>query len=231
MKKALIILITVILAFSCTPKEYHIEGKVTDQTLNGTTVFIKERINRVWISIDSVVIENGKFTFCGISDSARIAYLTYEFPESNKVRQAFVLENGKITVSVDSTGFMTIQGTKQNDLLQTYQNEKQVFGEKNRLLLAEQKDGAKTEEEISKIKKEIEELEKEEVKVDIQYAINHVNSIVGTHVFLNSFFAMSIPEKESIVDKMNIQTRSITRVSEIIADIEIEKKVSSGQHT
>jgi hypothetical protein len=111
MKKVLFFLFTTICLYSCGPKQYTIEGAVDSKQLNGKTIFIKVRINREWKSIDSTNIENGKFAFKGLNDTAKIAYIVYEFPAGNRVRSAFVLENGKITVAIDTTGFMIFKGT------------------------------------------------------------------------------------------------------------------------
>jgi len=127
MKKILFFLFAILVFSACTPSGFTIQGTVDDKALNGKTIFIKERINREWIALDSTIIDNGKFSFHGISDSAKISYLTYDFPADNRIRQAFVLENGKLKTTIDTTGFMVIRGTTQNDLLQSYQDEKNEF--------------------------------------------------------------------------------------------------------
>lgn len=228
MKNLLIIFISILYFYSCTPKEYTIEGNVNNEALNGTTIFLKERINRVWTSIDSTVIENQKFIFKGVSDSAKIAYIAYEFPADNRVRQPFVLENGKLTVSIDTTGFMIFKGTVQNDLLQTYQNEKIVISKKAEEYYKEQSDSSTSVEKRLSISKKLENLNKQEIQKDIKYSIENVNTLVGTHIFMNSFFGMTTAEKESIVTLMNNETKKIKRISEIIADIETEKRVAVG---
>ncbi len=130
MKKILFILISALCIYACTPTDYVINGTVDNEALNGTTIFLKQRIDREWITIDSTVISDKSFAFQGVCDTAKIAYVMYEFPEGNSVRQAFVLENGKISVAVDTTGFMTFAGTKQNELLQSYQKEKNAKGKR-----------------------------------------------------------------------------------------------------
>lgn len=228
MKNLLIIFISILCLYSCTSKEYTIEGKVDNEALNGTTIFLKERINRVWTSIDSTVIENQKFIFKGVSDSAKIAYIAYEFPTDNRVRQPFVLENGKLTVSIDTTGFMVFEGTDQNDLLQNYQNVKVAILNKAEVFYKEQNDSSTSVEKRLNIVKELDSLNKQEIQTDIKYSIENVNTLVGTHIFMNSFFGMTTAEKESIVTLMNDETKKVKRISEIIADIETEKKVEVG---
>jgi peroxiredoxin len=229
MKKNALVLLVALFAISCKNSTYTINGSVDQKELNGKTIFIKERINREWKTIDSTIIENQKFTFKGIADSAKITYLVYEFPSNNKIRQAFVLESGNIAVSVDATNFMTIKGTAQNDLLQTYQNEKNTFNIKAETYYKIHKDSAKTPEQKAAFDKEMNKLNQEEIGVDKKFATDHVNTLVGTHVFMNSFYGYSLAEKEAVVTLMNAETKKVKRIEEIIADMEVEKKVTVGQ--
>ncbi len=229
MKKLVLALFTVLCVYSCKNSTFTITGSVDKQELNGKTVFIKERINREWKTIDSTVIENQKFAFKGTIDSVKMAFIVYEFPEHKRVRQAFVLEGGKITVSVDTTNFMTVKGTAQNDLLQTYQDDKNAFNKRTEAYYKSHKDSLKTPEQKAAFDKEMDKLNKEEVTIDKKFATEHVNTLVGTHVFTNSFYGYSLSEKEAVVSLMNADTKKIKRIQEIISDIDVEKKVAVGQ--
>ena len=228
MKKTVLFILVVLFISSCKNSTFTIHGSVENKELNGKTILIKERINRVWKTIDSTTIENLNFAFKGTCDTARIVYLTYEYPSTNKVRQAFVLENGNITAVIDTTGFMLINGTKQNDLLQSYQNEKNVFNKKSEAFYKLHKDSIKTPEQEMSFSKEMDKLNQEEVNIDKKFDTEHVNSLVGTFVFMNSFYGLTLLEKEAIVNLMNSETKNIKRIQEIIADIEVEKKVAVG---
>ncbi len=229
MKKIALFLLVVLCAISCKNSTFTIAGSVDLKDLNGKTVFIKERINREWKTIDSTIVENQKFAFKGIADSAKIAYVVYEFPAKKKVRQAFVLEGGNITVSVDTTNFMTIKGTAQNDLLQSYQNDKKAFNLKAETYYKTHKDSVKTPEQKAAFDKEMDKLNQEEVSIDKKFATDHVNTLVGTHVFMNSFYGYSLAEKEAVIALMNAETKKVKRIEEIMADMEVEKKVAVGQ--
>ena len=229
MKKILFILISALCIYSCTSTDYVINVKVDEAALNGTTVFLKQRINREWITIDSAVISNQTVEFKGIADTAKIAYLMYEFPEKNRVRQEFVLENGKIAVNIDSTGFMVFSGTKQNELLQTYQNEKkEIYAAEEKNYFA-QKDSTVTADQKVKLEKEMEDLYAQELEIDKKYATTYINTLIGNHIFMSSFYGMSISDKESIINLMNDDTKNIKRISEIMEDLETEKEVAVGQ--
>jgi len=229
MKKILFILISTLCIYACTPTDYVINGTVNNEALNGTTIFLKQRIDREWITIDSALVSDKSFTFNGVCDTAKIAYLMYELPESDRVRQAFVLENGKISVSLDTTGFMTFSGTKQNELLQVYQNEKNVMYAAEEKNYNAQQDTTIAEDQKLSLEKELKNLEANEVSIDIKYSTGNINTLVGNHIFMNSFYAMTIAQKDSIVSLMNDETKNVKRISEIIQDLATEKKVSAGQ--
>lgn len=203
-------------------------GTVENKGMNGKIILMKERINREWKTIDSTKIENQKFAFTGVSDTPKIAYLAYEYPANNHIRQAFVLERGKLTADIDTTGFITFKGTKQNYLLQSYQYDKNVFNKKSEAFIKSHKDNLKTPEQKMEFSKDMDKLDKEEVSIDKIFSTDNVNTLVGTHVFMNSFYGLSVPEKEKIVNLMSAETKSMKRIQEIIADLAVEKKVAVG---
>jgi len=228
MKKSILISFIALCLLSCKNSNFTISGNVVNNALNGKTIYIKERINREWISIDSTIIENGKFAFNGQSDTAKIAYVYYEYPSNNPIRQAFVLENGKISVSIDTTGFMIFGGSPQNDLLQTYQNDKNAFNIKLESFYRASLASKKTPEQKLVFADQEKKLNQEEVSIDKRFATEHVNTLIGTYVFLNSFYEMSIDEKDNMIKLMNSQTKKVKRIQEIIADTEVERKSSVG---
>ena len=228
MKKIVVSLFVLLSIYSCKNSTYTIHGLVESKGMNGKTILIKERINREWKTIDSTTIGNQAFTFKGVSDTAKIAYLAYEYPAGKKVRQAFVLENGNISAAVDTSGFIVVKGTKQNDLLQTYLADKNSFNKKSEAFYNSNKNKVKTVEQELAFSKEVETLNQEEVSIDKKFATDHINTLVGNHVFMNSFYGYNISEKEAIVNLMNADTKNIKRIQEIIADMEVEKKVAVG---
>jgi len=228
MKKTVLFLFLILCAYSCKNSTFEITGSVENKKLNGKTIFLKQRINREWITIDSTLIEKGKFAFKGVIDTAKIGYLTYEYPSQNKVRQAFVLENGNITAAIDTSGFMVIKGTKQNDLFQAYQDEKNSFNKKTSAFYKSHIGKVKTPEQKLTLSTEIEKFNQEEISIDKKFVTEQVNTLVGTHVFMNTFYEFSVQEKEAIVNLMNIETKRIKRIQEIIADMEVEKKLAVG---
>ena len=229
MKKIALFLVVITFAMSCKKTTFSISGTVENNSLNGTTVFIKERINREWKIIDSTKIENQAFTFNGKADTVKIAYIAYEYTPKKRIRQAFVLENGKIVVSIDSVGFMKITGTTQNELLQTYQSNKNRIEKKSEDYYKLKKDSIKSPQQRAVFDIEMEKFAKEETESDLKFAIDHVNTLVGTHVFTNTFYSYNLKQKEMVINLMNTETKAIKRITEIIADMVTERKTAVGQ--
>ncbi|MEI7943163.1 MAG: TlpA disulfide reductase family protein, partial [Candidatus Riflemargulisbacteria bacterium] len=69
-----------------------------------------------------------------------------------------------------------------------------------------------------------------EINIDKKFVRNNINTLVGTYIFTSSFYNWNLAEKDSIVTLFNDQTKNITRVKEIIADINIEKQLSVGSN-
>jgi hypothetical protein len=228
MKKIILLLLAALCLSSFTTKSFLIKGTVDQEALNRKTIFIKERVDGTWQLVDSAVITNGKFAFKGVADTAKIVYLGYEFPKTNNVRQAFVLESGEITAEVDTAGFMVITGTPQNDVLQTYQYTKNTFNKKAEAFYTAHKDNVVTPEQKLSFSKEEENLDREEAAIDKRFATDNINTLVGTYVFINSFYNWTTKNKEAVIALFNAETRKVKRVQEIIADVEIEKRVAVG---
>lgn len=229
MKKILFPILATLLFVGCSSKNFEIVGSTDSPAMNGTKIFIRQRIDRVWSIMDSTVINNEAFKFTGVADTAKIVYLTIEFPEGNKNRQAFILENGKIAVKVDTTGFMTFSGTPLNDSLQTYQNVKRNFYKMADKVFKQTEDTTLNKLQRNEIDKKLDELSKEEVSIDKKFCVSNINTLTGIFIFTNSFYQMTTDEKESIIQLMNAETKENKRIKEIIADVETEKKVAVGQ--
>lgn len=224
MKKLIYFAAIIAIVFACKPVGYKIEGTVNQPELNGKYVFIKERINRVWTAIDSVKIENQKFTFEGVVDSVRVVFIACELSDGESIREPFVFENGDIKIHIDKSG-VTTEGTEQNNILQKYLNIKNGLYAKAEEVY--KSDSAATDKAALDAK--MSAFEKEITANDIQFATENANTVVGNYIFSSSFFGMTVEEKEKIVALMTPESKAIPRMAEIIAAIDVEKLTAKGQ--
>lgn len=229
MKNKLLIFLTSVLLVSCASNGYEISGNVNSSMLEGKNIYIKERIERVWTDADSSMVTLGNFNFTGVCDSNRVVYLSFENNDGEKFRQPFVLENGKIIINIDTAFNIQVSGTPQNDLLATYLKEKADFYDRVDVFYKSNgDDSAQTAQQKAIFEQKMEAFTNEEVEMDLKFCLEHVNTIVGSYVFMSSFHGMNMEQKESVIAKMNSETKSIKRIHEIMDALIVEKKTAKG---
>lgn len=228
MKKTIYFIILVSVLFACKPNSFKIQGSVNQSELNDKYVFLKERINRVWTTIDSVKIIDRKFVFEGVCDSARVVFIAFDRADGESVREPFVFENGDIKIHIDKSG-VTAEGTEQNELLQKYLIIKNEYYTKAEEVYKSFNDSTATDADKAALDAKMSGFEKIITANDIQFATKYVNSVVGNYIFGSSFYSMTIDEKEKIVSLMTPETKAIPRMAEIIAAIAVEKQTKKGQ--
>ncbi|MBP6610458.1 MAG: AhpC/TSA family protein [Paludibacter sp.] len=229
MKKLIYVLAVMALVLAgCKSTAYKIEGSVKNVGQDGDFVYMKERINKVWSSIDSVKITDGKFSFVGECDSARVVYVFVENADGEEIREPLVLENGNIQLTID-TAASKVTGTAQNDILQKYMEAKKAMMVKADEIYKNFDDSTATDAERKALEQKMMAIEKEITEFDIQFATENVNTVVGNFVFISSSYSMNIEQKEKIIALMNAETKESTRIVEMIESIAIEKNTSAGK--
>ena len=224
MKKTLLAIAAIICITACTKTEYCINGQVDNSDLNGTTVYIAELLEGFWQTIDSTVIADGKFAFTGKNDSARVAFLRYEYLEDS-YRQLFILEPGNINVNIDAEGEISVTGTEQNKILNAYNEERKILFKKwEEIGKALKERNASTAEIATENKKIFEEWG----SLIVKYCTEYANTAVGNYLFLTSYYYLPISEKETVIATFNAETKSNERIEKVIEKIEIEKRTAVG---
>jgi thiol-disulfide isomerase/thioredoxin len=123
MKKIILLLSAVVLLASCKKDKYTISGTATGIE-NGKTVILETpNENGMGLTaVDTVKIENGKFTIEGKTTEPTFHYLQLEGVQG---KIPFILENGDITIVVnkDTLQKSKISGTYNNDEFTTFNDE------------------------------------------------------------------------------------------------------------
>ena len=136
MKKTLLfVALIALLTTSCADKRaYTVTGKFAVSDFDGETVYLQERDYnlRKWVSLDSVQVENGQFTFKGIASDTPVV-LNVQF---NKQYQPalLVIEPGKIQITIDSTMVSRVSGTPVNDDFQQFSDQLEKMFEEGQAL-------------------------------------------------------------------------------------------------
>ena len=118
LKKVSLLSFFVLLIAACNsnPSGFTIDGELEGELENGTKVYLKtvDSLARGLVDIDTTTIENGVFTFMGVSGAPKVHYLFFEGIQGSS---PLILENGKISFKAqkDSLAFSRVKGTPQNN--------------------------------------------------------------------------------------------------------------------
>ena len=124
MYRLLLLLICSPLFMSCS-KNYKIVGTSSVSFLDGKMLFVKLMEGDRLVKIDSAEVVHGKFHMKGTLDTACMALLYMD----DRVIMPFVMENGKINISIDHIG-MKVKGTPLNDSFNDFVVEQNMLNDK-----------------------------------------------------------------------------------------------------
>lgn len=113
MKKILYLSLIAVMFAACQNKsEYTIYGDVTDPSFEGQQVNLVKWTDSIMVTVDSTIIENGKFKMKGETNNPTLRFITLGKNENN-ARSIIMVEPGKINVVYDS--LFHISGSAIND--------------------------------------------------------------------------------------------------------------------
>lgn len=199
MKKILLLLSVVSVLISCNKagkNEYIVTGTIKGID-NGKTVVLEVQDDQGQLKpIDTVKIENGKFTIKGTSKEPEMHLLQVEGVQG---KIPFILENGDIdmVINKDSVTNTKVKGTYNNDELTAY---KEVGMKIQKKMMKFQTDNTakmeKAQQEkdtvtMSSLRKEYSQFQEEFAKQSADYVGTHPKSFISTLIIEGMFNQMS----------------------------------------
>ena len=183
MNKILLILGIIATLISCnkSSKDFTLNGNISGELENGTRVFLKKvgEQNQP-MDIDTTTIENGKFTFTGMTDQPEIHYV---FIDKIRGNIPFVLEKGtiKVTAQKDSLNYAKLEGTEQNDLFAEYINGSRKISEKAMHINNDRRKASMENDSITmaSLNDEFLELQEEAQNFESTYVKEHPNALIS----------------------------------------------------
>ena len=232
MKKFLVFALTAALAVSCNKlkeNEYEISGTI-DPAFNGKQVFLKEQSENPMspmTALDTAVVENGKFTFKGISETPKERLIFIEGKDQDGAVFVYT-EEGHIAVEVnkDTLFNSVVSGTLNNDAQAKYTKlameagrGDKAFQEKNMELFNK----AKAENDTvtqNKIIKDYQNMSKENNKKYVAFIEENPNALVTIKAF---------PPLFQDQDKKSADIQALyDKLSPEVKETELGKKI--GEH-
>ena len=232
MKKIATLLITLLVIVSCSSeKRYIIKGKIEGS--DGITFYLKMRIDENFIDIDSAVSKRGSFKIKGGAiEYPQIAVLAAG--STNKMT-SFYLENSKITVkgSLDSLFIANISGSKTHNEYKSYIESNKPLSAAYQDLSAEFVRVIRTNdaERLAEIRAKIDSVEKEIIKNQKEFIVNHPASFVTPSFLVGLSSDMDADELESYINNLDAAISNLPIVMKLkdrvaaIRSVDIGKKV------
>ena len=215
MKKILVFVSAIAVLVSCNKageNEYIVTGTI--KGIDGKNVFLEKQDETGQLKqLDTVKIENGKFTFKGNAKEPEM-YLVQVETVQGKV--PFILENGDITMEInkDSVNVSKVKGTYNNDELNTYkengmgiQKKMMKFQEANmqKMQEAQQKQDTVV---MNGLRKEYMKIQQDFVKQSDDYVASHPKAFISA-LIIDQMFNQMNPDVAKIKKYYNALDKSL----------------------
>jgi peroxiredoxin len=234
MKQIFLLLTASIFAVSCNElkeNQYEITGTV-DPSLNGKNVFLGTQGGFMGaMPMDTVKVENGKFTFKGESLEPTMNYIQVEGIDGSA---NIILEEGEIEIKIDKNAILesTPKGTYNNDKLSEYfektkgmRKEISDFQKRNESMIALSSTDTVTR---NKLNKEFEPLRTKMEKTSVDFIDANPKAYVSVILLTQLGRAGMTPEeirtKYDKLDKEVKATKEGKQLGEMLTNYEKQKK-------
>ncbi|HEX8563327.1 MAG TPA: TlpA disulfide reductase family protein [Flavobacterium sp.] len=228
MKKLFLALALPAILISCNKAgkdEFVLTGTVKGS--DGKNIILQRQDDSLGIvAVDTVKIENGKFSFTGTILEPSVHSLTIE---DEVARPYLIVENGEINIDInkDTVSESKISGTYNNEQLMVFNDiaskirDKMIALQKSRE--AEIAQARQTQDTVmfNKLRKEFEVIDKEMQQATLDYVKSHPKAFISA-VLINNMFRAPQPDLKQIQALYNGLDKS---VKDTKAAKEIEKKL------
>lgn len=226
-------LAAIMLLTACSEKPgYEITGTVSNADLNGKYVYLYEYGKQDALPIDSALVENKAFKFKGAQDESLIATIQFstevvpvERGKATPFKTTFTLENGKLTVNLDSTSIVT--GTPANDAEKSLKDMIAPFYDEMGKLGADFRSEDK--EIVNAAEKKYEEISDKIMKAIANYILAHMDQKMPAKYLYDNRYRLSEDQQNEILSKADSTFKAQPNIDKLINHLEVLKNVAIGK--
>jgi len=200
MRKLIYLFIMAGIALSCqNSKEYVIKGSVADEAFEGTMVLLQQRTDDDMIPTDTVVVENGKFSFSGVADTTMLLFVKLDETVSpgQETRIPLLVEPGRLTVTFDTV--VTVKGSKVNESYTEFRMKQRDLGKSIRAVVERYNNamatGTMTETLEAEVHESYDNINSQMTDLNFDFIKDNIGNDLGQFSFINSS-SMFEPEKQ-----------------------------------
>lgn len=238
MKKILTVAAAACLLAACSEKPgYTIHGVVNNNAdLNGKYVYLYTYGTTDAAPLDSALVENGTFILKGTQNVLTLSTLRFadDVVEPQRALSGqtapftatFTLENGNLNVTLDEAN-TDVSGTPENDTLQAFRQEiRGMYAELSKL----EGDLKSTDEATRRATEtKYDDIYREIVAKADSYIQTHIDKLTTAKLFYDFRYELSEDQQNAIIAKAGEAFKQVPGIPEMIAHLEVLKKVAVGQ--
>ena len=230
MKRIAFLLIITLVFISCSSEErYIIKGKIKGS--DGITFYLKIGENGGSVSIDSAVSKKGSFKIKGgVIEYPQVVALVAG--NTNKIT-SFYIENSNIIIkgSLDSLYKASITGSKTHSEYKSYIESVKPLSDMYRVLYADLISVTRSddEENITRIRLEIDSIENEMIKKQREFVVNHPASYVTPSFLVGLSGNMDADELESYIKNLDASISNLPAVKTLKERVASMRSVDIGK--
>lgn len=231
MKKTLLLL-TVILAFSCGKKEHDLTVKGTVKGLKKGTIYLQRISDTTLLAVDSVSIKgDSNFELHSDLDTPEMYYLYLDKNDNSESRLPFFADKGITEINTTLKGFVydaKIKGSKQQEVLTEYNKMMKQFNNKS-LDLIKAKFEAQQEQNTAKadsLQDVYDKYNKGRFKYGLNFSMNHLDSEVTPYIVLTDLYNANIKALDTIyngLDKTVLNSKYGIELKKFIEKVKISE--------
>jgi thiol-disulfide isomerase/thioredoxin len=218
MKRTIYLLTLLLFTVSCKEKNsYTLNGSFNGAPTEDWIYMVKfldDYANR-----DSAKIENGKFTFKGTIDVPEVYAFHYRMDKIIGVASGFI-EPGELNLKIDLGNWdlnSKISGGKINDEFNSLEATR-IEKFMKPMWSLDQKSQTANPEEKNMINDSLQTLSIANVKFELEYVNNHLNSPIALYLLFRNQFSLSSDEKGTILSKLDSSLHNTLIYNTMIAD-------------
>lgn len=210
---------------------YEIAGTVTNADLNGKYVYLYEYGNPDVTPFDSALVANGTFSFKGTADESKIATVRFStdiFPEKRGMATpfaaTFTLENGKITVVLDTVSVVT--GTPANDAVKALNESLKPFYDEMEKLGDDLRSNNSA--IAAAAEKKYDEISDKMTQVIYNHILSHLDQKMSAKFLSDNRYTLTEEQQNEILSKADSTFKAQPYIDGMIRHLEVLSKVAVG---
>lgn len=218
--------------FGCKPQTeknaYVLNGTITG--LKEAQVLLQQRVDGIFITKDSVKVENAAFTLKGKVQSPEMFYIKL----GEKQYIPLFIEEGTITVkaNVDSLDYAQVSGSTLNDLNTKYQKELLSVESQYEELSAKYKEAKEKNDDnaVKQIEEQFNGLESKQKEIKVKTFGENSKNVFGAYLLYRDLsYELELKEMQEFVAKLDTSLSKCVYVTKVNERIDVLKKVDIGQ--